>query len=398
VTAGKKDDVAVSFLAKKEEVSLSPDKKEELAGDVLKNEHEQRLNDAKKLKEQRCVVTPPPELDLLKKNVCDIGSETLTALLDDDEDEYMVQCSQEIEEKLNKNSAVVCSSNSELPLPDYKTNSHVSVESKIRSPKVGKPASYLKCFNNSMKKPNSPKIGTKYCIQIKSGTPKYSKDDHCHSRVSLNHSSARPKIRYSRTNTDSTIINSKPLTDSEIAFDDSFDAVIQNLSEEDIEMMSQDHIFENKHTDKETGKESFQKVEGRTQMNSKRGVVGQSLPIYRSEFNNRPVHDINSSRALKHVNHGTVPNEVGAPAVSKMQFRLKVPSRMCNDQSLSERRSSVSTVQLNKPQLNKVTPLVNNKAFVMRQGQGNSAAVKNCNVAQPGSSTSLSSLPRKYYV
>jgi hypothetical protein len=403
VTAGKKENVVVNFLMKEEEDSSLAGNEEESASDIPKNEQEKYLNDTQKTKEQQCVVTPPPDLDFLKKNQCDVGSETFTALFDDDEDEYMVQCSQEIEEKLNKNLPVVCSGNSEFPLPDYKNNDHVSVESKIRSPKMDKPASHLKNISNSMKKSSSPKVGTKYYIRIKSGTPKSSKDSFCHSQAILNHSSARVQIRYGRTNTDSTIINSKPPTDSEIAFDDSFDAVIQNLSEEDIQMLSQGNDVEEKHSVKETGKWSLQKVEDKTQMNSKREnvlklAVGQSLPIHRPSANNRPVHEINSSRPLKHVSHGNAANEVGAPAINKVQFRLKVPSSMCNNQSLSERQSIVSTVQLNEPHLNKVVPLVNNKVFVMRQGQGSSAAKKNSNVVQPGSSSTSSSLPRKYYV
>ncbi|XP_021920235.1 uncharacterized protein LOC110830087 isoform X2 [Zootermopsis nevadensis] len=398
VTAGKKEDAAVNFL-RRGEGSSSGGKKEELASDVPEYEHERYLNETKKMKDQRCVVSPPPDLNLLQRNQRDVGSETFTALFDDDEDEFMLRCSQEIEEKLNENLPVVCSGNSELPLPDYKNNDRVSVESLVGSPKMHKAASDLKHIGNGAMKTNSPKVGTKYYVRIKSGTTKYSRDDHCHSQASHNHSSARVQIRYGRTNTASAI-NSKPPPDSEIAFNDSFDAVIQNLTEADIEMLSQG--CEKKRGDKETGKQSFQKADDRTQMNSKRGTVlkaavGQSLPVHRpSLVNDQPVHEINSSRPLKHVNHGNAANDVGAPATNKAQFRLKVPSRMCNNQSLPERLSAVSAVQVNKPHSNKVVPLVNNKMFLMRQGQ--SAAEKNSYVARPGSSAGSISLPCKYYV
>lgn len=403
VTAGTKEDAAVNLLAKEGEGCYN-NKEEVLASDIQKNEQAQYLNDTPKMKQQQCFVTLPPKLDLLKSNQCDVGSETFTALFDDDEDDCMVKCSQEVEEKLNKTVPVVCSGNSELPLPDYKNNNYVSVESKIRSPKMGKPVRSSpfrsKHVRSSVKKPNSPRVGTKYYIRIKSGTPKYSKDDQCRSQALLNQSSARAQVRYGRTNADSTIVNSKPPTDSQTAFDDSFDAVIQNLSEEDIEMLSQGHIIQKKCSDTETDKQSCQKVEERTQINCKRGnvlklAVGQSPPMHRPSVNNRPVREINSNRNLRHVNHGIAANEVCAPAVNKTQFRVKVPSRMCNNQSLKERPSTVSSVELNK-HLNKVIPLVNNKVSVMGQGQNNSAAKKYCNV-QAGSSTNSSSLPRKYY-
>lgn len=394
---GGEENVTVSFLMKRE--GSSSNKEEDLAVDVPKNEQVLCANDTMKIKEQ-CVVTLNPDVDLLKRSQCDVGSETFTALFDDDEDEYMVKCSQEVEEKLNKNIPVVCSGNSDLSLSDYKNSDHVPVESKSRSSKIDNPRRnspfHLKHNNISSKKPDSPKVGTKYYVRIKSGTPKYSKDEHCHSRSSLNRSSASVQICYGRANTEQAIMNSKPPTASEIAFDDSFDAVIQNLSEKDIEMLSQGHA--EKVTGTEIGKQSFHKVEDRTQMNWKKEnvlklTVGQSPPIHTLS-----VHHINSKRQLKQVNQGSAVNEICAPRMNKMQFQLKVPSEMCNNRSLSNRPSTVSPVQLNKPHFSKGGPLVNNKVYVMQQEQSNSATKKNSNTVQLRSSTNSNSLACKYYV
>jgi hypothetical protein len=396
---------------KEEECSSFNNKEENLAVNAEKNEKELLLNDTKTV-EEVCIVPPHRDLDLLKENQRDVGNETFSALFDDDADEYMLRCSQEVEENLNKNITVVCSDNSELPLPDYRNSDFVSVESKIRCTNICKPdrnsSFHVKLNSSISKKPNSPKVGTKYYVRIKSGTPKYSKNERGHSRPSLNHSSATVRMCHARTNKESAVINSKPPSTNEIAFDDSFDAVIQNLSEEDIEMLSQGHIVDKKDAGKITGtdngKSSFQKVEDKTQINCKRGsiqklAVGQSSSVHRLTFNNRPMQEVNRNRQTSHVNQGRAAvSEVCTPSFNKMQFRLKVSSEVCSNRRLSDWPRTVSPAHLNEPQFDKDVPLVNNKAFVTQQRLSNSAPVKSSGSVHPSSSTISRSLSRKYYV
>lgn len=395
---------------KAEECSSFCNKEENLAVNAPKNGKELLLNDKQKVEEVR-IVSPHRDLDLLKEKQRNVGCETFSALLDDDADEDMLRCSQEIEENLNKNITAVYGDNSELPLPDYKNSDFFSVESKVRGPDICKPdknsSFHIKLNSSSSKKPNSPKIGTKYYVRIKSGTPKYSKNERGHSRSSLNHSGAAVRMYHARINVDSAVINSVPPSTNEIAFDDSFDAVIQNLSEEDIEMLSQGHIVDKKDARKITGTNignpSSQKVEDKTQINCKRGNVqkfaaGRSSPAHRLTGNNRPHNQVNSNRQMNCVNQGSGVREVCAPGVNKMQFRLKVPSEMCSNRRLSDWPRTVLPVQFSEPHFNKDLPLVNNKAFVTQQRPSNSVHVKNSDTVEPNSSTISNSLARKYYV
>lgn len=404
VTDGRKEDGTVSILMKAEECSSFSNKKENLAVNAPKNEKELLLNDKQKVEEVR-IVSPHQDLDLLKENERRAGCETLSALLDDDADEYMLRCSQEIEENLNKNVAVIRSDNSELPLPDYKNSDFFPVESKVRGPDICKPdknsSFHIKLNASSSKKPNSPKVGTKYYVRIKSGTPKYSKNERGHSRSSLKHSGVTTQMCQARTNIESAVNNFKPPSTNEIAFDDSFDAVIQNLSEEDIEMLSQGHIVDRKDARKitgtSTGKLSFQKLEDETEINCKRRSTqkftsGQSSPTHRSTGNNRPLNRINSNGQMNRVTQGPALHEVCAPRINKMQFRLKIPSEMCSNRRLSDWPRTVSPVHFDEPRADKDVLLVNNKAFVTSQGLSDSARVKNSDTVQPSSSTISNSL------
>jgi hypothetical protein len=379
---------------------MSNSTEEVVAVDIPQNE-EVCVNSAEKMKGQ-CDLTRRAELNMSKGN----QDETFTALFDDDADEFMLQCSQEIEEKLNKNVPVVCSGNKEVPLPGYKNNYPISVRSKIISPEICKPVRSLKHNSNSIKKPNSPKVGTKYYVRIKSGTPKYSKDERFQFHSSRYSSSASVQLRDGETNTDSAVISLKSPSASEITFDDSFDAVIQNLSEDDMKMLSQGHTVEKKGAGKVTGTESgkqfFQKVDDITEVDCRKGnvlklAVGQSSYIRRPSVNNQPSHQINNKRELKCANQGTARNETCAPRINNIQFQLKVPSGICNNQQLSNRPSTVAPVQLNKPHFNKDVPLVNNKVLVTWQGDSTSA-VKNSDIVCQGSSTTINSPARKYYI
>jgi hypothetical protein len=333
-------------------------------------------------------------------------NESFTALFDDDADEFMLQCSQEIEEKLNKNVPAVCSGNEEVTLPSYKKNYPISVQSKTGSPEICNPARSLLCNSNDIKKPNSPKSGTKYYVRIKSGTSKYDKDKRSELHSSLYGSSAGVALRNGKTSTDSAVISSKSPFATEVTFDDSFDAVIQNLSEDDMIMLSQVNAVDKKDagkvTDTESDKPLVQKVEDMTEVNCGEGnvlklAVGQSSHVCRPTVNNQPVHQFNNNRQLKYANQGTARNESRASRLNNVQFQLKVPSGICNIQNLSDRPGTVAPVQLSKPRFNKDVPLINNKVHVTWQGHG-ASAIKDSDVACQGSSTTINSAARKYYV
>jgi hypothetical protein len=386
---------------KAEESSPFNNNEENLPVNAPTNEKELLLSDTQKV-EEVCVVSPHRNLCLVKENERDIGCETFSALFDDDADEYMLRCSQEIEENLNKNVTVVCSDNSELPLIQYKSSDFVSVDSKIRDPHICKPdrnsSVHVKLNSSSSKKPNSPKVGTKYYVRIKSGTPKQPKSERVHSRSSHDRSGAAIRVCHARTNTQSAVISPKAPSTNEIVFDDSFDAVIQNLSEEDIEMLSQGNVVDRKEagkvTDKGTGKPCVQKVEDKTQKNCKRGsmrkyAAGQSPPAHRLTSNNRPINQVNNDSQRNRVIQGPALREVCAPRINKMQFRLKVPSEMCN---------SRRPAQFNESHFNKSMKLVNDQVFISQQRPNNSVPVKNSGSVQPSSSTICNSLARKYYV
>ncbi|XP_023709104.1 uncharacterized protein LOC111865368 isoform X2 [Cryptotermes secundus] len=403
-TDGRKEDGTVSTVMKAEGCSSFCSKEENLAVNAPKNGKELISNDKQKV-ERAHIVSPHQDLDLLKEKQQNIGCETFSALLDDDADQYMLRCSQEVEENLSKNITVVCGDNSELLLPDYKNSELFSVESKVRSPDICRPDKnspfHVKLNSSGSKKANSPKVGTKYYVRIKSGTPKYSKNEHGHSRSSVNHSGATVRICHTRTNTESAVINSVPSNTNEFAFDDSFDAVIQNLSEEDIEMLSQGQIVDKKNARKITGtnicKPTSQKVEDKTEINCKRGSIqrfasGQLSPTYRLTGNNRPLNQVNSNRQMNSVNQGPALREVSAPRVNKMQFLLKVPSAMCSNRRLSDCSRPDSPVQFSEPHFNKDIPLVKNKLFVTQQRPSDSAHVKNSDGVQPNSSAISNSL------
>lgn len=405
VTDGRKKDGTGCILLKAEEYSPFNNIEENLPVNTPTNEKKLLLSDTQKV-EGVCIVSPYQDLCQVKENERDIGCETFSALFDDDADEYMLRCSQEIEENLNKNVTVVCSDNSELPLPQYKSSDFVSVESKMTGPNICKPERNSSVHvkpNCSSKKPNIPKVGTKYYVRIKSGTPKHHKSERGHSRSSHDRSGAAMRVCHARTNTQSAVISPKAPSTNEIAFDDSFDAVIQNLSEEDIEMLSQGQVVDRKVTGKGTGKPCFQKVEDKTQSNCNRGntqkfAARQSPSAHRVTSNNRPINQINSDRQRNRVNQGPALHQVCAPRINKMQFQLKVPSEMCNSRRLSDWPFTVSPVQLNDSHFNKNVPLVNDQVFVSQQRLSNSAPVKNSDSVQPSSSTISNSLARKYYV
>jgi hypothetical protein len=395
-------DETVNFTMKEGEGSMSNSTEEVLAVDMLQNEEEVCVNGAEKMKGQ-CDVTRRAELNMSKGN----QNETFTALFDDDADEFMLQCSQQIEEKLNKNVPVVCSGNKEVPLPGFKNNYPVSVQSKIITPEICKPVRSLKYNSNNIKKPKSPKVGTKYYVRIKSSTPKYSKDEHLQFHSSLYGSSASMQLRDGKTNMDSVVIGSKCPSASEVTFDDSFDAVIQNLSEDDMKMLSQGHAVEKKDAGKVTGtgsgKQFFQKVEDTTEMDRRKGnvlklAVGQSSSIRRPSGNNQPSHQINTKRELKYLNQGTARGESCAHRINNVQSESKVPPRISNNENLSDLPHTVAPVQLNKPHINKDVPLVSNKVLVMWQGDSTSATEKNNDLVCRGSSTTINSPARKYYI
>ena len=391
-----------NFTKKEGEGSTSNGTEEVLVVDTPKSEQEVCVNGAEKLKGQ-CDVTCLAELNMPKVN----QNESFTALFDDDNDEFMIQCSQEIEEKLNKNVPAVCSGNEEVTLPSYKKNYPVSVQSKIISPEICNPARSLKCNSNNIKKLNSPKSGTKYYVRIKSGTSKYDRDKHSEFHSSLYGLSASVTLHNGKTSTDSAVISSKSPCGSEVTFDDSFDAVIKNLSEDDMIMLSQGHAVDKKDagtvTGTESGKQFVQQMEDTTEVNCRRGnvlklAVGQSSRVCRPSVINQPVHQINiNDRQLKYVDQGTARNETRASRFNNVQFQVKVPSGICNNQNLSDRPNTVATVQLNKPRFNRGVPLVNNKEHVTWQGRG-ASATRNSDVARQGSSTATKSPARKYYV
>jgi len=392
---------ATNFTMKEGEGSTSSGTEEVLVVDVPKSEPEVCVNGVEKLKRQ-CDVTCLGELNMPKGN----QNESFTALFDDDADEFMLQCSQEIEEKLNKNVPAVCSSNEEVTLPSYKKNYPISVQSKTASPEICNPARSLICNSNNIKKPNSPKSGTKYYVRIKSGASKCDKDEHSEFRSSLYGSNAGVALHNGKNYTDSMLISSKSPFATEVTFDDSFDAVIQNLSEDDMIMLSQGHAVDKKDAGKLTGTESgkrlVQKVEDTTEVNCREGnvlklAVGQSSRVCRPTVNNQPVYQFNNNRQLKYANQGTARNETRASRLSNVQFQLKVPSGICNNQNLSDRPGAVAPVQLNKPCLNEDVPLVSDKVHVTWQGRG-ASAIKNSDVACRGSSTTNNSPARKYYV
>lgn len=390
-------------MLKAEECQLFNSEEENVSVNAPKNEKELLLNDTQKV-EEVCVVSPHRELRLLKGNKRDVGCETFSALFDDDADEYMLRCSQEVEENLNKNVTVVGSGNSRLPLPEYKNSDFFPVESKIKGTNICRSdrnsSFHVKLNSSSSKKPNSPKVGTKYYVRIKSGTPKHLKNERCHSRSERDHSGVALHC-HSRSHTETTVTPSKPSSTNEIAFDDSFDAVIQNLTEEDIEMLSQGHIVDRRDsgniTDTGTAKPTLQAV------NCKRGSIqkfatGQFSPARRLKSNGRPVNRINSDRQSAHTDQGSALREVCAPRNNKMQFRLKVPSQVCTSRRFSDLPCAVSSVQLNESHFKKDVPLVSDNVFVTRQRPSNSAPAKSSDIVRPSSSTSSNSLACKYYV
>jgi len=390
-----------NFTTKEGEGSTSNGTEELLVVAVPKSEREVCVNGVENLKGQ-CDMPCLAELNMPKGN----QNESFTALFDDDADAFMLQCSQEIEETLNKNVPAVYIGNEEVTLPSYKKNYPISVQPKTISPEICKPARSLICNSNNIKKPNSPKSGTKYYVRIKSGTSKYDKDGHSKLHSSLCSSSASVALHNGKSSTDSAVISSKSLYASEVTFDDSFDAVIQNLSEDDMIMLSQGHAVDKKDAGKVTGtksgKQLVRKVEDTTEVHCRKGnvlklAVGQSSNVCRPSLNNQPVHQINNNRQLKYANQGTARNETSASRINNVQFQLKVPSGIRNNQNLSDRPGMVAPFQLNKPRFNKDVPLVNNKVHVTWQGHG-ASAVKNSDVACQGSSTTTNSPARKYYV
>jgi hypothetical protein len=244
-------------------------------------------------------------------------------------------------------------------------------------------------------------------VRIKSGIPKYSKDGHFQFNSSLYRSSASAAVHNGKTSTDTAVISSKSPYASEVTFDDSFDAAIQNLSEDDLKMLSQGHAVDKKDAGKvtgtEIGKQFLQKVEDSTEVNCRKGnvlklAVGQSSNVCRPSVNNQPIHQINiNNRQLKCVNQGTARNETRASRISNVQFQLKVPSGIYNNQNLSDRPGTVVPVQLNEPRFNKDVPVVSNKVSVTWQGHS-ASAIKNSDVACQGSSATIDSPARKYYV
>jgi len=396
----RKMEGTTNFTMKEGERGTSNGTEEVLVVDIPKSEQEVCVNGAEKLKGQ-CDVMCLAELNMPKGN----QNESFTALFDDDADEFMLQCSQEIEEKLNKHVPAVCIGNEEVTLPSYKKNYPISVQSKTISPEICNPARSLMCNSNNINKPNSPKSGTKYYVRIKSGASKY-KGEHSEFHSSLCGSSASVAVHNGQTSTDSAVISSKTPYASEVTFDDSFDAVIQNLSEDDMIMLSQGHAVDKKDAGKVTGtesdKQSVQKVEDTTELNCRKGnvlklAIGQSSRVCRPSVNNQPVHQINNNRQLKYANQGTARNETRASRINNVQFQLKVPSGIYNNQNLSARPGMVAPVQLNKPCFNKDVPLVNNKVPIAWQGHG-AGAIKNGDVTSQGSSTTINSPARKYYV
>jgi hypothetical protein len=388
VKNSRKTQGTISFITKEGEVSTSSGTEEVLVVALPKSEQELCTNAAAELKGQRDV-TCHAESDMTIGN----QNETYTALFDDDADEFMLQCSQEIEETLHKNVSAECSDGKEVTLPSYKKNYPVSVQSKSRSPEICKPANSVMCHSNSIKKPYSPKSGTKYYVRIKSGTPKHSKDEHFQFNSPLHGSSAGVAVHSGKTSTDTAVISSKSPHASEVTFDDSFDAVIQNMSEDDLKMLSQGHSVD---------KQFLPTVEDSTEVNCRKGYVsklaaGQSSSICRTSVNNQPMHQINNNRQLKRVNQGTTRNETGSSRISNVQFQLKVPSGIHNKQNLSERPGSAAPVQLDKPRFNKDVPPVGNKVPVTWQGRG-ASAIKNVDVACQGPSATSSAPACKYYV
>lgn len=390
-----------NFTTKEGEGSTSNGTEEVSVVDAPKSEQEACVNGAEKLKGQ-CDTMCLAESNMLKGD----QNESFTALFDDDADVFMLQCSQQIEEKLNKNVPAVCSGNEEATLPSYKKNYPISVQSKTVSPKICNPARSLICNSNNIKKPNSPKSGTKYYVRIKSGTSKYDKDEHSEFRASLYSSSASVALHSVKTNTDSAVISSKSPYTSEVAFDDSFDAVLKNLSEDDMIMLSQGHAVDKNAgmvTGTESGKQFVQRMEDATEVNCIRGnvlklAVGQSSRVCRPSVVNQPVHKIsNNNRQLKYVDHGTARNETRASRPNNVQFQVKVPSGICNNQNLSDRPRTVAPVQLNKLRFNRDVPPVNNKERVTWQGRG-ASAIRNSDVPHQGSSAATNSPARKYYV
>jgi hypothetical protein len=394
-------DGTISFTTKEGEDSTSNGTEEVSVDDIPKSEQEVCVNGAEKLKRQ-CDVTRLEELNMPKGN----QNESFTALFDDDADEFMLQCSQEIEEKLNRNVPAVCSGNEEATLPSYKKNYPNSVRSKTASPEICDLARSLIRNSKNIKKPNSPKSGTKYYVRIKSGTSKYDKDKRSELHPSLYGSSAGVALHNGKTSTDSAVISSKSPFGTEVTFDDSFDAAIQNLSEDDMIMLSQGHAVDKndagKVSDTESDKHLVQKVEHMTEVNCREGnvlelAVGQSSRVCRPTVNNRPIYQFNNDRQLKYANQGTAGNEFGASRLSNVQFQLKVPSGICNNRNLSDRPGTVAPGQSSKPYFNKDVPLVNNKDHVTWQGCG-ASAIENSDVACQGSSTTINSAARKYYV
>jgi hypothetical protein len=389
VKNSRKMEGTISFITKEGEGNTSSSTEEILVVALPKSEQELCVNAAAELKGQ-CDVTCHAESNVPNRN----QNESFTALFDDDADDFMLQCTQEIEEKLNKNVPAVCSDSKEVTLASYKKNHPVSVQSKTISSEICKPAKSLICHSNNVKKPFSPKSGTKYYVRIKSGMPNYSKDEHVQFNSSLCSSSASVAVHNRKTSTDTAVISSKSPYASEVTFDDSFDAVIQNLSEDDLKMLSQGHAVD---------KQFLQKAEDSTEVNCRRGnvsklAVGQSSSICRTSVNNQPVHQINNNnRQLRCMNQGTTRNEIRASRMNNTQFQLKVPSGIHNKQNLSDRPGSAAPLHLNKPRFNKDVPLVSNKVLVMCQERG-ASTIKNSDVACQGSSAAVNSPARKYYV
>jgi hypothetical protein len=397
-----KMDERINFTTKEGEGGTSSDAEVVLAVDVPKKVQEVYVSDAQKM-QGHSSVTPREKLSMSKG----IENETFTALFDDDADELMLQCSQEIEENLNKNVSLVCSGNKELLLPGYKKNYPVSVQPKIRSPEICKPVRILKCNSNNVKKPGSPKVGTKYYVRIKSGTPKHSKDEHSQFRSSLYSSSDSMKLRNGKTSMDSAVISSKSPPTGEGIFDDSFDAVIQNLSEDDMKMLSQGHAVEKNDAGKtastESGKQFYQNVKDTTEVNCRKANVlklaaGQSSYMHRPSVKNKTIHQSNKNREPKYTNQGTTGNESCAPRISNIQFQLKVPSGICNNKNLSDQPCQVVPVQLNEPHFNTDAPPVNNEVYVTWQGHSTSAVKKNSDTVCCNPCTTVDSPACKYYV
>ncbi|XP_069671627.1 uncharacterized protein [Periplaneta americana] len=304
---------------------------------------------------------PRAELKLEEKSKNNKINETFTALFDDDDDECMVQCSQEVENKLNSNVPV--SDNCDNDFPSVDRNELSSVGYKNKNIKL---ENSTKSSQSHITGPSkSPKSRIKCYVRNKSGQLSNCRTNDCPCSKTSTHTC------YNDINSDLAKTSFKSAITSEV-FDDSFDAVIQNFTEEDIIMLSQGVALEkeernNLNSDRKP--QNFQLSEIAPKMNLKKEpVINSSLPKTSNVCKlptNSTLHHISSN---KQVNVGTNLNRLCASSNSKVQLQVKAPTSV-NSTRLSNEPKSIESVQFSS----RDRTVVNSVPSITRRGQNNTA-------------------------